>query len=78
MIRRMPGISALTIMNLQNFMSESDTQEMARYLGGIPGRKNLIWFSGSFPVEFYSDVKTPAGHTYTVVTGSFQDQLKAT
>jgi VWFA-related protein len=26
--------------------------QLARYLGGIPGRKNLIWFSGSFPVLF--------------------------
>jgi VWFA-related protein len=25
--------------------------ELARYLVGIPGRKNLIWFSGSFPVN---------------------------
>jgi VWFA-related protein len=24
---------------------------LARYLDGIPGRKNLIWFSGSFPVS---------------------------
>lgn len=24
--------------------------ELARYLNGIPGRKNLIWFSGSFPI----------------------------
>jgi VWFA-related protein len=24
-------------------------QELARYLSGIPGRKNIIWFSGSFP-----------------------------
>ena len=22
-----------------------------RYLVGLPGRKNLIWFSGSFPVN---------------------------
>ncbi|HTV81873.1 MAG TPA: VWA domain-containing protein [Acidobacteriaceae bacterium] len=89
---REAGISPQTIMNMKNFMSESDTQEtgmrvsmtleamqeMARYLSGIPGRKNLIWFSGSFPVEFYSDVETPTGNTYTVITGSFQDQLKAT
>jgi VWFA-related protein len=26
-------------------------QELARYLSGIPGRKNLIWFSGSFPIS---------------------------
>ncbi len=25
--------------------------ELARYLAGIPGRKNLIWFSGSFPLN---------------------------
>jgi VWFA-related protein len=26
-------------------------QELARYLGGFPGRKNVIWFSGSFPIS---------------------------
>ncbi len=26
---------------------------LARYLEGIPGRKNLIWFSNSFPVVFF-------------------------
>jgi len=25
-------------------------QQLARYLGGIPGRKNVIWFATSFPV----------------------------
>jgi VWFA-related protein len=25
--------------------------ELGRYLNGIPGRKNLIWFSGSFPLQ---------------------------
>jgi len=29
--------------------------ELARYLVNIPGRKNLIWFSGSFPVEVLPD-----------------------
>jgi VWFA-related protein len=27
-------------------------QELARYLSLIPGRKNLIWFAGNFPVAF--------------------------
>jgi VWFA-related protein len=27
-------------------------KEIARYLSGIPGRKNLLWFSGSFPLQF--------------------------
>ena len=25
--------------------------QLARYLAGIPGRKNLIWFSASFPID---------------------------
>jgi hypothetical protein len=27
------------------------TLQLARYLGAIPGRKNLIWFSGAFPLD---------------------------
>jgi VWFA-related protein len=29
--------------------------EIARYVSGIPGRKNLIWFSGSFPLDILPD-----------------------
>jgi VWFA-related protein len=29
--------------------------QLARYLAGIPGRKNLIWFSGSFPLNILPD-----------------------
>ena len=29
---------------------------LARYLVGIPGRKNLIWYSGSFPLSIEPDV----------------------
>jgi VWFA-related protein len=29
--------------------------QLARYLVGIPGRKNLIWFSGSFPLSIEPD-----------------------
>ena len=30
-------------------------QQLARYLSGIPGRKNIIWFSGSFPIALDPD-----------------------
>ncbi len=36
--------------NLRVQMTMDALQELARYLSGIPGRKNLIWFSGSFPI----------------------------
>jgi len=28
---------------------------LGRYLSGLPGRKNLIWFSGSFPINILPD-----------------------
>jgi len=30
-------------------------QQLARYLRNVPGRKNLIWFSGSFPISLDPD-----------------------
>jgi VWFA-related protein len=38
-----------TKLTLQGF------DQLARYLVGIPGRKNLIWFSGSFPLSIEPD-----------------------
>ena len=54
---------------LQQFLSDTESfqtdvrvrttldamQELGRYLSTIPGRKNLIWFSGSFPLEIEPD-----------------------
>jgi len=46
----------------QSFMQQQRAQytldalnDLARYLVGIPGRKNLIWFSGSFPINIMPD-----------------------
>ncbi len=30
-------------------------QQLARYLSGYPGRKNVIWVSGSFPIVLFPD-----------------------
>lgn len=59
--------------NLREFQSELGAMEtqlrahytldafntLAHYLAGFPGRKNLIWFSGSFPLNFLPN-PTPA------------------
>jgi VWFA-related protein len=34
-------------------------QELAAYLGGIPGRKNVAWFSGAFPVAIFPNSALP-------------------
>ena len=51
-------------------------QQLARFLSGIPGRKNVIWFSGSFPISIFSGTGVPreyAGdlrHTADLLTPS--------
>jgi len=39
-------------------LSMSALEQLARYLDAIPGRKNLIWFSGSFPIALLPDPMT--------------------
>ena len=50
-------------------------QQLARYLSSVPGRKNVIWFSGSFPAGIFpnSDLVDPF-----TVTDSFQDDIRKT
>ncbi|MFZ1138715.1 MAG: VWA domain-containing protein [Candidatus Sulfotelmatobacter sp.] len=64
-----PGAAASAVA-LQSFLRENVSfqtdvrvrttleamQQLARYLGGIPGRKNVIWFSSSFPVSIFGAV----------------------
>ena len=49
--------------------------QLARYLSGLPGRKNLIWFSGSFPINILpdGDLKNP----FAIVASS-EDEFRAT
>jgi VWFA-related protein len=60
---------ATALANLQQFEAQQQSfqtmlrsrytldalNSLARYLGSLPGRKNLIWFSGSFPVNILPD-----------------------
>ena len=93
------GVSPQDIANTQNFMSEADAgqtamrmnltldaiQQLSRYLTGMQGRKNLIWFSGSFPLQFFAVVDTVfnGGGSAQVTpqiltTGTFDKELKDT
>jgi VWFA-related protein len=50
-------------------------QQLARYLSAIPGRKNLVWFSGSFPIEIPPEFTT----TYPAVDlRLYSDELRET
>ncbi len=83
------GASTQAIASLQQFQADEAAfqtdlrvqmtldalKELARYLGGIPGRKNLIWFSGSFPLSLDPDVSL--SNEFSAVR-NYDDQLKAT
>ncbi|MBS1799989.1 MAG: VWA domain-containing protein [Acidobacteria bacterium] len=80
---------AESIANLQQFEAEQQgyqlqlrakytldsLNQLARYLSGLQGRKNLIWFSGSFPIDILpdGDLKNP----FAVVASS-EDEFRAT
>ncbi len=63
------GEFAQTVANLQQFEGQTASiqlhlrlqytldafNQLARYLATFPGRKNLIWFSGSFPLNILPD-----------------------
>ncbi len=50
-------------------------QQLARYLAGVPGRKNVIWFSGSFPVTILPDSDVPNSFN---MANTFQDEMRKT
>jgi len=39
---------------------------LARYLAALPGRKNLIWFSGSFPIDIMPDLNKNMNTSYAL------------
>lgn len=58
------GIAALAQFQADTAVFQADLRiqntldalnDLAAYLGSIPGRKNLIWLSGSFPISFNPD-----------------------
>jgi VWFA-related protein len=48
---------------------------LARYLSNLPGRKNLIWFSGSFPISILPD---PSLKDPFIVMGGVEDEFRQT
>jgi VWFA-related protein len=72
---QMMGAPGDAVTSIQNFQADVDTfqtdkraqmtiaamQQLARYLSAVPGRKNLIWFSSSFPLNLApTDISNPA------------------
>jgi VWFA-related protein len=54
-------------MTLQAF------QQLARYLASFPGRKNVLWLSGSFPINFF-----PASDKKAAKLNRFENDVRQT
>jgi VWFA-related protein len=83
-----PGLQHMTA-NMQQFLAEMNTSQttmrmqytltalynLARYLAGFAGRKNLIWFCGSFPLNVLpdADLANPFG-----AMADYERDVKAT
>jgi VWFA-related protein len=91
---QMMGAPGDAVTSMQNFQADVDTfqtdkraqmtieamQQLARYLSAVPGRKNLIWFSGSFPLNLSpTDISNPAAgsRTYAAEMRTTSEMLAA-
>jgi VWFA-related protein len=52
--------------------------QLARYLSGLPGRKNLIWFSASFPINILPNPDMKGSQDPFSVVQSAAEEFRAT
>jgi hypothetical protein len=67
--------NAAASMDARVHITLAALRSIARALGGIPGRKNLIWVSESFPISIAPDPDT--GNNSFAGIRDFTDQVKA-
>ena len=82
-----PGMDATIVANMRQFDAQQQSfqlqlrakytldamSQLARYLSSIPGRKNLIWFSGSFPISILPDATGTLPDPFAVMADSEEE-----
>ncbi len=58
-LKEMEATEASARMDLRVDMTLDALMQIGRFLAGTPGRKNLIWYSGSFPAQILMVPPTP-------------------
>jgi VWFA-related protein len=85
------GADATAVANLRQFDAQQQSfqlqlrvkytldamNQLARYLSSIPGRKNLIWFSGSFPISVLPDITGTLPNPFDVVA-NYENEFRDT
>jgi len=86
------GMPGMDVANAKNWMAKADAsqtamraemtldamEQLSRYVGGVPGRKNLVWFSGSFPLQFFAITQNPLGDNDIAPAADFNERVKET
>jgi VWFA-related protein len=81
------GMDASTVANVREFEAMQSSfqiqlrakytldamNDIARYLAAMPGRKNLIWFSGSFPINILPDTTGNLPDPFAAMADSEQE-----
>ena len=65
-VQQFEAVQASTDSQIRAKATLDAMNQLAHFLSGIPGRKNLIWFSGSFPLTVLPDL-TGVEHPFEVV-----------
>ncbi|ADW68320.1 VWA domain-containing protein [Granulicella tundricola] len=85
-------VPAQVLANMQTFENDQNSfqlqlrakytldamNQLARFLAGIPGRKNLIWFSGSFPLNILPDTSGQSSDPFSAIASSETEYRETT
>ena len=76
-LQGMFGEEAAGLTEMRIRITLDSMQDLARYLGSFPGRKNVMWVSGSFPIAFFprKDLPDPVQFSSAV---NFRGQIART
>ena len=74
-VKQAETVQAATDTQNRALQTLSAMNQLAHFLAGIPGRKNLIWFSASFPLTIFPD--SSIAHPFAVVA-SMEDEFRET
>jgi VWFA-related protein len=55
MLKHMETVESSALLDRRVYITADALEEIARFLVGLPGRKNLLWLSGSFPTGILPD-----------------------
>ena len=78
MLTHMETIESSAMMDQRVLITADALEEIARFLVGLPGRKNLLWLSGSFPEGILPDASLGGRDTFEVTRNYSSTVVEAT